>query len=125
MVDVSQMPEPLTAVLTRYRGPDVAIVEARRAGRPLTRTPSYFHALLISHAQVAEWYQTKFGCQPASDCKLYTEYFASHFKSTGERAARSSSPDFQRALKTLRNDLSEARRRERANPENHTISGTR
>lgn len=48
--------------------------------------------------------------QPKSDNELLTAYLASHFEAHGQRESRVSSNDVRRKLKTMRNELSIARR---------------
>jgi hypothetical protein len=114
---------PLSAVVSRYRGA-IRRVEKRKPGRPLKRSADYFSALLVAHREVVAWFVAERGCQPSSDKQLYTAYFARQFERNGERAGRASTSDFQGALKTLRNELAEARRLERANPGNDRVLGT-
>jgi hypothetical protein len=118
-----ELPQPLAGVVSRYRGP-VQKPERRKPGRPLKRSEDYFRALLDAHREAVAWFLADRGCEPQSDCQLYTAYFARVFEANGERAGRASSTEFQGSLKTLRNELAEARRIERANPVNAVISRT-
>jgi len=94
----------------RYQSRGPVAVARRKPGRPLKRTPEYLRGLLADHATVQAWFVSKFGGPASSDRHLYTAFFAHKFEAAGERAGRASSPDFQRVLKTLRNELAEARR---------------
>lgn len=114
---------PLAGVVQRYQR-SIKRPERRRPGRPLKRTVEYLRTLLETHKAVVTWFVTEYGTQPASDRALYTAYFAREFESTGQRAGRANTPDFQGALKTLRNELAEARRLDRTNPGNGHVSGT-
>jgi hypothetical protein len=111
----------LDGVIARYEGAETTSSK-RRPGRPTKRTPEYLAELLATHEKVVAWYLSQFGCEPASDRQLYTEYFASCFAAEGGRASRARSDRFQSKLKTLRNELAEARHRER--PSNPSVSGT-
>jgi hypothetical protein len=113
----------LSGVMARYRGKREPELK-RKPGRPVKRTPEYLMGLLAAHHEVEAWFIAEHGCKPFSDRQLYTEYFAREFTANGERGGRASTPAFQRALKTLRNELAEARRLERASPENQGVSGT-
>lgn len=125
MSAISNLPAPLSGVLRRYRNDKGREpVTKRKPGRPRTRDSAYFAGLLVAHEEIFTWYASKHGCTPSSDRHLYTEYFAQHFEALGERASKSATPLFQRSIKTLRNELSEARRRERARPPNPAITGT-
>lgn len=114
---------PLAGVVSRYRGA-IQRAEKRKPGRPLKRNAEYLLALLVAHREVVAWFLAERGCHPSSDKQLYTAYFARQFETNGERAGRASSADFQGALKTLRNELAEARRLARANPGNDQVLGT-
>lgn len=115
---------PLAGVVQRYQRA-VKRPERRRPGRPLKRSVEYLRTLLVAHGEVVAWFVIEYGRQPDSDRALYTAYFARQFETNGQRAGRTASPDFQGALKTLRNELAEARRLNRTNPENNHVSGTR
>jgi|GEM_PF-2898000 len=116
---------PLTGVLRRYADTTrQAPASRRKPGRPKKRTPEYLRVLLQTHREVQAWYVASHGGPASSDRELYTAFFAAQFTFRGERAARASTPEFQRALKTLRNELSVARRLHRERPENPAISGT-
>jgi hypothetical protein len=115
--------DALAGVLQRYRGCDRVGRVKRKPGRPLKRSDEYFRNLLARHSEIEAWYLTRTDRRPKSDRELYTDYFAAQFVAAGERAARATDKEFQGALKTLLNELSEARRIERANPENPSISG--
>lgn len=121
---VSNLPAPLASVLARYDAPAQRQRTTRKAGRPIKRTREYLRGLLAEHGRLLDWFAAKFGAPPVSDRQLYTEFFADQFCARGDRAGRAKSADFQRRLKTLRNELAEARRLERASPENLPISGT-
>lgn len=111
-------------MLARYDAPVHPERQQRKPGRPAKRTPEYLLALLTEHTRLVGWFVGTFGARPASDRQLYTEFFAAQFSARGERAARAKAADFQRPLKTLLNELAEARRIERSNPGNPAISGT-
>lgn len=111
------LPAPLGGVLQRYRGRAPAPPK-RKPGRPRKRTPEYLMALLATHREIEAWFAQEHGCRHNSERQLYTSYFAREFTNAGERASRAQSADFQRALKTLRNELSEARRLLRSKPDN-------
>lgn len=120
---VDKLPPAFAGVMTRYRGATDPVPK-KKPGRPLKRTLEYLSGLLQDHQIVAAWYQQEFGCEASSDRALYEAYFSRTFTSNGERAGRVAAPEFQRALKTLRNELAEARRLARLNPQNAPISGT-
>lgn len=124
MTDSSGVPNPLACVMTRYRAESPKPAMRKPPGRPQKRTSAYFRSLLEQHRFLVAWFEREFGCSPASDRQLYTEHFAREFAARGERPGRASSQQFQSKLKTLRNELAEARRMERANPENAAIAGT-
>lgn len=109
--------------MSRYR-PPAGDVERRGPGRPRKRTREYLLALLNVHREVEAWFVAEHGRPPRSDRQMYTAYFAARFTAAGERASRASSAEFQGALKTLRNELAEARRLS-TSPENAVILGTR
>lgn len=117
-----ELAEPLAGVVTRYSGA-VQRPEKRKPGRPLKRSADYLRALLVAHQEVVAWYVAERGCPPSSDVELYTAFFGWQFENNGQRAGRASSATFRGALKTLRNELAEARRMERANPGNDGFSG--
>lgn len=121
---INDLAAPLASVLARYDAPLRTEPQRRKPGRPPKRTTEYLLALLAEHGKVVSWFVSQFGVRPASDRQLYTEFFASQFSARGERAGRAKAADFQRTLKTLRNELAEARRIARASPENRPISGT-
>lgn len=114
---------PLAGVIGRYKGLQPEHPE-RKPGRPKKRTTEYLLSVLAAHRGVEAWFLSEYGCLASSDKYLYTTFFADQFSRSGERASRAHTADFQRALKTLRNELAEARRMERANPGNAGISGT-
>lgn len=124
---------PLAGVVARYRdqqGEELRDQYAReqdrrKPGRPLKRTESYLRELLKAHSEVVAWFVAERGCQPSSDVELYTAFFGWQFESSGQRAGRASSTTFRGALKTLRNELAEARRLERTNPGNAGVFGMR
>lgn len=117
-MNVQPLPVPLASVLNRYRGSQESEPPSRGRGRPLKRNAEYLRQLIEAHRAVEAWFLEARGCRPSSDCQLYTAYFAERFKAGGERAGKAAAPDFQRSLKTLRNELAEARRLERMNPGN-------
>lgn len=121
---ILNLPAPLASVLARYDAPAQRARLSRKAGRPTKRTREYLRGLLAEHDRLLDWFSAKFGSPPLSDRQLYTEFFADQFCARGDRAGRAKSADFQRRLKTLRNELAEARRIERESPENMPISGT-
>lgn len=118
------LPLPVLAVhlddiLERYDGPPAPpVAEKRKPGRPLKRTPAYLRAVLAKHREVVAWFVHEYEEAPRSDRALYTAYFTCVFAARGQRGSRASEPAFQRKLKTTLNELSAARRQERANPEN-------
>jgi hypothetical protein len=114
---------PLQGVLLRYRGAPGGVCERRPPGRPRKRTAKYLNDLLQAHDSARAWFVGVRGIEPKSDLELYTAFFANYLEMNGRRPSRTSTPNFQGKLKTLRNDLAEARRLQRANPENPTISG--
>jgi hypothetical protein len=114
----------LAGVVARYQGAEQEAPEKRKPGRPLKRSDDYLRELLKAHREVVAWFIEQRGGAPRSDVELYTAFFGWQFESNGQRAARTASPDFRGALKTLRNELAEARRLERVSPGNGRISGT-
>lgn len=118
---IPDMSSALSSVLDRYRGSEPA--KARKAGRPRKRTADYLRALMWTHRALVSWYVQAHGHAPASDRVLYTAYFARRFALAGERPSKAEAQDFQRSLKTLQNELAEARRLERTNPEKGAIYG--
>lgn len=123
MGHVDKLPPAFAGVMARYRGATDPVPK-KKPGRPVKRTPEYLGGLLHDHQAVAAWYKHEFGCAASSDRVLYEAYFSVAFTSNGERAGRVAAPEFQRALKTLRNELAEARRLGTSNPQNAPISGT-
>lgn len=122
---INNLPAPFASVLRRYDAPAQRELPTRKSGRPRKRTREYFQGLLAEHTRLVAWFANKYGATPVSDRQLYTEFFADQFCARGDRAGRAKSAEFQRTLKTLRNELAEARRIARASPENQPIYGTR
>lgn len=109
---VHELSPPLASVLTRYERPPLQEAPARQTGRPKKRTEEYLLRLLNERQRLAAWYEAKHGSAPPSDRQLFTVFFADHFAANGERESRVTSPSFRAALKTLRNELAQARRLE-------------
>jgi hypothetical protein len=106
-------------ILARYDGPPpLPVAATRKPGRPLKRTPAYLRAVLAKHGEVEAWFLHEYEEAPRSDRALYTAYFTCVFTARGQRGSRASEPAFQRKLKTTLNELSAARRQEKANPGN-------
>lgn len=99
-------------------------VHTRPRGRPRTRTPEHFAALLEEHARISEWFITSFGCPAKSDTELITEYLFAHFVDQGLRGSRASSDQMRSKLKTIRNEFSMARTWKRTNPQKWGLLGT-
>lgn len=96
---------------------------ARPAGRPKTRTDSHYAALLAEYSSMKDWFQASQGKPPKSDQDLLLTYFGACFQEQGLRLSRLTAPEFRSKIKTLRNELSSARRKLNARPGNSTITG--
>lgn len=107
----------LAGLLARYERNGVTTI-GRKPGRPLKRTPEYLRSVVADYRELRAWFLHEYEEAPCSDRALYTAYFTCVFTARGQRGSRASEPAFQRKLKTTLNELSAARRRERANPEN-------
>jgi hypothetical protein len=115
--------DPVVATFQRCRTGAGAEDEPRKPGRPLKRTEDYYRQLLAAHARAEAWFIAANARRPKSVQQLYTAYFAQKLAEYSERPSRASGSQFQRGIKTLRNELSEARRLLRR-PENDSFSGT-
>lgn len=102
---------PLQGVIARYVGQAAKVQPSRRPGRPRKRDDGYFQAVFLAHAEQRSRFTEVMGRGPKSDVELYTWVFAREFECRGMRASHVSDANFTRSLKTFRNDLSEARRR--------------
>lgn len=97
--------------------------ETKPLGRPKTRTPEHFKALLEEHARVVVWFEQVHGRPPKSDVELLTAYLVSHFTSLGLRASRAQSGELQRNFKTIRNELAIARKMAKGGGNNESMLG--
>ena len=95
----------------------------RPPGRPRTRTEAHYAALLREHGYLAGWFVERFGRRPRSDAELLTAHITEGLKQRGMRASRATSAEMKRKLKTLRNELSTARRLLQPRPENPLLPG--
>jgi hypothetical protein len=95
----------------------------RPPGRPRTRTDAHYVRLLQEYAHLSDWFVETFGRRARSDAELLTAHVATRFEQRGMRPSRATSPDMKRKLKTLRNELSTARRMVRPYPENSLLPG--
>lgn len=123
MKEAPALTAPLSGVMKRYSAAS-AEEGKRKPGRPKKRTDEYLRGLLDTHRNVEVWYLATYSRRAPSEREMYTAFFAAQFSFEGQRAARATTPEFQRSLKTLRNELAEARRLQRTCPENPAISGT-
>lgn len=112
--DRELLPEPspgLIGAIERYQAvPERAAPAPRSRGRPRKLTPEYFTQLLVRHDQAVAWYRDQFDDGPPSVVALYTILAAHQFVANGERPGRADEPSFQAKLRTLRNELAQARR---------------
>lgn len=95
----------------------------RPPGRPKTRTDAHYVRLLQEYAGLSGWFIETFGRSARSDAELLTAHVATRFELRGMRPSRATSPDMKRKLKTLRNELSTARRLLMPRPENSLLPG--
>lgn len=96
---------------------------ARAPGRPKTRTDAHYAALLQEYAHLTSWFAETFGRLAKSDAELLTAHITAGLRLRGMRESRATSPDVRRKLKTLRNELSTARRLLKPYPENPLLPG--
>jgi hypothetical protein len=115
--------DPLAATFQRCRASGGAENVPRKPGRPVKRTHDYYRQLLAAHEQAQAWFMGINSRAPTSVQQLYTAYFAHQLAEHSERPTKANGASFQRGIKTLRNELSEARRLLRC-PENHAFTGT-
>lgn len=90
--------------------PKLGDESTRPCGRPKVLTVDFFAALLSEHAHITAWFHATFGEPPKSDVQLLNAYFASECEKRGLRTSRIQSSDMKARVKTLRNQLSQARR---------------
>jgi hypothetical protein len=83
----------------------------RPRGRPKTRTAEHYAALHAEYLRIAAWFAAAVGRPAKSDAELLTAYFSERWERDGLRRSRASTDDFAGRIKTLRNELSEARSR--------------
>jgi hypothetical protein len=95
----------------------------RPPGRPKTRTQAHYAALLHEYDCLSNWFVKTFGRPAKSDVELLATHVATGLKQQGMRESRATSPDMKRKLKTLRNELSTARRLLMPHPENSLLPG--
>lgn len=104
---------PDCETLGAYVKPDrnqVAPYVTKPLGRPKTRTPEHFMALLEEYNRIVDWFKGVHQRPPKSDIELLTQYLVTHFTSQGLRASRVHSGELQRKFKTIRNELAIARK---------------
>lgn len=102
--------------LPEYKAP-------RPPGRPKTRTQAHYAALLHEYDCLANWFVKTYGRPARSDIELLATHVTTGLKRQGMRESRATSPDMKRKLKTLRNELSTARRLLTPHPENTVLPG--
>jgi hypothetical protein len=95
----------------------------RPPGRPKTRTQAHYAALLHEYHALGIWFAKTFGRPARSDVELLAAHITTGLKQQGMRESRATSPDMKRKLKTLRNELSTARRLLTPHPENTLLPG--
>lgn len=96
----------------------------RPRGRPKTRTADHYTELLKAHESLSKWFADGNGRPANSDIELLTSWFSASLQQRSLRASRIDSREVQAKLKTLRNELSVARRMVAANPIKPALSGT-
>lgn len=96
----------------------------RPRGRPKTRTADHYAELLHAHQALCKWFEEAKGRPPTSDLELLTAFFSTNFQQRSQRASRIDSREVQAKLKTLRNELSQARQLAAICPEKTAITGT-
>lgn len=113
---------PIASLLTN--APALGCEQAnKRPGRPQTRTQDYFNQLLRQHFDLVRWFTNAFGRPPNTDVELLNKHFEAECSRLGFRPTRVKSEVIQGRIKTIRNQLSEARRLTRIHPENSLLKG--
>ena len=97
--------------------------QKRAAGRPKVLTEGYMAMLLREHALITEWFCATHGRKPKSDLELLVAHFESELRANGLRASRMDAPSIRSRIKTLRNQLAEARKLAARIPKTSVYSG--
>jgi hypothetical protein len=100
---------PACTVVARYASPQPDKPQRRR-GRPQTRTAAHYASLIAELQSMAAWFQKAHQRPHRSDVELLTVYLTEAFAREGKRRCRATGPEFAGRLKTLRNELSRARK---------------
>ena len=92
----------------RYAKPKLEPVP-RPPWRPKTRTPEHYAALIEQHKAITEWFLQTFGRPHKSDSELLKAYLADEYQNRGLRAWRVNGQEAAGMVKTMLNELSNAR----------------
>jgi hypothetical protein len=84
--------------------------ERRPPGRPRTRTREHYEALWSEYLAMRAWFFTVHQRETRSDVEVLTAYLKQTLLDRGQRSTRIGTPEVNRKLKTLRNELCIARR---------------
>lgn len=116
MPDTNAKALPSCAVVARYTTPQQDKPQRRR-GRPQTRTDAHYASLLAELQSMAAWFHQAHQRAHRSDVELLTAYLGESFAREGKRRCRATGAEFAGRIKTLRNELSRARKWQRATNE--------
>lgn len=92
------------------------------AGRPKTKTPEFYRRLLDSYNAYLRWYVQTRGRAPVSDVELVEAIAQKTLKDLGMRSELINNAKSKARMKTIRNQISEARKHVRTNPVESLLS---
>lgn len=100
---------PSCLVVSRYTAP-APEKEARRRGRPLIRTADHYAALIDDFQRMAAWFLKTHQRPHRSDIELITCFISESLAQDGKRRSRVAGAEWAGRIKTMRNELSRARK---------------
>jgi hypothetical protein len=91
-------------------GAEKKVKPSNPPGRPKTRTHSHYEALRDEYSRLKNWFEEANGRPARSDAELLRAHLAAELQRQGLEPSLLESPDVQKRLKTLRNELSQAKK---------------
>jgi len=102
---------PNCSAVVRYVAPPTNKAPRRR-GRPRTRTADHYATLMDDFQRMAAWFLATHQRPHRSDIELITSFLAESLAQEGKRRGRAGGAEWAGRIKTIRNELSRARKRQ-------------